>query len=108
MSVPSHKSTTNGQSLFWILAALIIALSIDYGVRAVVLWNQRGQLHQAQANQTKNISQLNQAGDMEMKLRALSIGLVELGKTNADAKKIVQEFGIQWTPPASTNSTTTP
>jgi hypothetical protein len=35
---------------------------------------------------------------MEARLEALSLDLLQVAKTNAAAKQIVQDFNIQWTP----------
>ncbi|PYJ08933.1 MAG: hypothetical protein DME25_00075, partial [Verrucomicrobia bacterium] len=58
----------------------------------------RSQLHQAELMQAQNAGALAQAQRLEGQLEALSLDLLQLAKTNAAAKQIVQDFNIQWNP----------
>ncbi len=61
----------------------------------------------------QNVGALAQARQLESRLEAFSLDPLQVAKTNAAAKQIVQEFNIQWTPgpatpvpaPASSNQT---
>ncbi len=107
MNTRTDKPAHAPHNLFWVLLVLILALCVDYGIRLNFVWQQHGQLSRASANQTQSIANLGQVPEFESKIRTLSFNLVQSAKTNSAAKQIVQEFGIQWTPPA-TNSATTP
>ena len=99
------------RSPFGICLVVFLLLACDYGFRLVGLWNQRAQLNQALLRQVQNAGALTQAQQMERRLEALSLELLQVAKTNAAAKQIVQDFNIQWTPgpaapvaaPAATN-----
>jgi hypothetical protein len=86
------------RSPFGICLLVFLLLACDYGFRLVGLWNQRQQLNQALLLQTQNAGALGQAQQVERRLEALSLDLLQLAKTNAAAKQIVREFNIQWTP----------
>ena len=83
---------------FWVCFVVFLLLACDYGFRLMSLLNQREQLNQTQLMQTQNLGALAQARQMEGRLEALSLDLLQLAKTNTAAKQIVQEFKIQWTP----------
>jgi hypothetical protein len=83
---------------FGICFVVFLLLAGDYGFRLVNLLNQRAQLNQAQLAQAQNFGMLAQARQLEGRLEALSLDLLQVAKTNATAKQIVQEFNIQWTP----------
>jgi hypothetical protein len=113
MSADKQKTLTelSRRSPFWICFAVFLLLACDYGFRLVGLWNQRAQLNQALLAQVQTSGALTQAQQMERRLEALSLELLQVAKTNAAAKQIVQDFNIQWTPgpaapllaPAATN-----
>ena len=48
--------------------------------------------------QAQNAGALAQVRQLEGRLESLSLDLLQISKTNATAKQIVQEFNIQWTP----------
>jgi hypothetical protein len=77
---------------------VFVLLGCDYGFRLVNLWDQREQLSQAVLMQAQNAGALAQARQLEARLEALSLELLQVAKTNAAAKQIVQDFNIQWTP----------
>jgi hypothetical protein len=53
--------------------------------------------------QAQNVGSLAQARQLEARLEAFSLDLLQVAKTNAAAKQIVQDFNIQWNPsPAAT------
>lgn len=99
------------RNLFWVCFTVFVLLGCDYGFRLVNLFNQRDQLNQALAMQSQNVGMLAQARQLGSRLEALSLELLQVAKTNAAAKQIVQDFNIQWNPgpaapvsmPASTN-----
>jgi hypothetical protein len=87
-----------GRNPFWVCIIVFLLLAGDYGFRLVNLLNQRDQLSQALLMQAQNVGALAQARQLETRLEALSLELLQVAKTNAAAKQIVQEFNIQWTP----------
>lgn len=113
MNAEIQKTLTDlsRRSPFWICFAVFLLLACDYGFRLAGLWNQRAQLNKALLTQVQNAGALTQAQQMERRLEALSLELLQVAKTNAAAKQIVQDFNIQWTPspaapvpaPATTN-----
>jgi hypothetical protein len=44
------------------------------------------------------VGTLAQARQLEARLESLSLELLQVARTNAAAKQIVQDFNIQWTP----------
>ncbi len=86
------------RSPFAICFVLFLLLAADYGFRLVNLVDQRAQLNQALLLQAQNAGTLAQARQLETRLEALSLELLQVAKTNPAARKIVQEFNIQWTP----------
>jgi hypothetical protein len=99
------------RSPFWICFTVFLLLAGDYGLRLANLVDQREQLYQASLKQAQNAGALAQAQQLEKRLEALSLDLLQVAKTNTTAKQIVQDFNIQWTPspaasapaPAATN-----
>ena len=83
---------------FWVCLIVFLLLACDYGFRLQNLIEQRQQLHQAEQMQAQNAGALAQAQQLESRLEALSLDLLQLAKTNAAAKQIVQDFNIQWNP----------
>jgi hypothetical protein len=88
----------SSRSPFWVCFAVFLLLAGDYGFRLANLLSQREQLNQAQLAQAQNLGVLAQARQLEGRLEALSLELLQVAKTNALAKQIVQDFNIQWTP----------
>jgi hypothetical protein len=86
------------RSPFGICFVVFLLLACDYGFRLAGLWNQRAQLNQALVRQLQSAGTLTQAQQMERRLESLSLELLQVAKTNAAAKQIVQDFNIQWTP----------
>lgn len=90
---------------FWVCLLVFAALAIESGIRFNALWKQRKQLDEAQLSRPENIAQLSQLSarrqQIEPRLQALSLDLLQIAQTNNAARQIVQEFNIQWTPPAS-------
>lgn len=93
---------------FWACLIVFVLLACDYGFRLVSLWDQREQLSQAWIMQTQNTGTLKQAQQLEARLESLSLELLQVAKTNATAKQIVQDFNIQWTPPSAAASASAP
>ena len=83
---------------FWICLIVFLVLGCDYSFRLANLIEQRSQLRQAELMQAQNAGALAQAQRLEGQLEALSLDLLQLAKTNAAAKQIVQDFNIQWNP----------
>jgi hypothetical protein len=83
---------------FWACLMVFLLLACDYSLRLVNLLDQREQLNQAVLMQAQNVGALVQAQQLERRLEALSLELLQVAKTNATAKQIVQDFNIQWTP----------
>ncbi|HOC58133.1 MAG TPA: hypothetical protein PKI20_21120 [Verrucomicrobiota bacterium] len=102
----------SGYNPFWICFTVFLLLAGDYGLRFVGLLNQRDQLNQARLIQTQNLEVLTQARQLEARLEAFSLELLQLARTNAAASQVVQEFNIQWTPgpgaPAPATARTNP
>ena len=86
------------RSPFWVCFAVFLLLACDYGFRLVNLLNQREQLNQAMLTQLQNQGALVQAQQLEKRLESLSLDLIQVAKTNAAARQVVQEFNIQWNP----------
>jgi len=86
---------------FWVCLVVFLLLACDYGFRLANLWDQHEQLGQAALMQAQNMGALAQARQLETRLEALSLELLQVAKTNAAAKQIVQDFNIQWTPGAA-------
>jgi hypothetical protein len=57
-------------------------------------------LRNASVLQGQNLNSLEEAKRLETRLEALSVELIQIAKTNATAKQIVQDFNIQWNPAA--------
>jgi hypothetical protein len=83
---------------FWVCFVVFLLLACDYGYRLVNLWDQRAQLNQAVVVQAQNAGALRQAQQLEARLEGFSLELLQIAKTNAVAKQIVQDFNIQWNP----------
>jgi len=83
---------------FWVCFVVFVLLAGDYGYRLVNLLELRNQLAQARLMQEQNAGGLAQARQLEARLEALSLDLLQVARTNAAAKQIVQDFNIQWTP----------
>ncbi|HVM48625.1 MAG TPA: hypothetical protein VMU04_11395 [Candidatus Acidoferrum sp.] len=83
---------------FGVCFLVFLLLACDYGFRLYNLAVQHKQLDQAQLMQTQNVGALSQARQLEARIEALSLDLLQVAKTNDAAKKIVQEFNIQWNP----------
>ena len=83
---------------FWVCFLVFLLLATDYGFRLANLLAQREQLNQAALTQAQNVGTLTQAQQLEKRLETLSLELLQIAKTNAAAKQIVQDFSIRWTP----------
>jgi hypothetical protein len=92
------------RSPFWVCLLVFALLAADTGFRLASSVALRKQLDEAQLMQAQNVgrmsSTLAQLPQIEANLRALSLDLFQVAKTNATAAQIVREFNIQWTPPA--------
>lgn len=92
-------------SPFWVCLLVFLALGVESGIRFAGLVSQRQQLRDAQFAQPQNISKLAQLSQereqQEAVLQSLSLDLLQVAQTNTIARQIVQEFNIQWTPPAT-------
>jgi hypothetical protein len=91
------------RSPFWVCLLVFALLAVDAGFRLTNAVALRKQLDEAQLVQAQNIGRmsaaLEQRPQVEAKLQALSLDLIQVAKTNAMAAQIVREFNIQWTPP---------
>jgi hypothetical protein len=83
---------------FGVCLLVFLLLACDYGFRLVGLLDQRDQLNRTVLMQAQNAGALVQAQQLERRLEALSLELLQVAKTNAAARQIVQDFNIQWTP----------
>jgi hypothetical protein len=83
---------------FWACFTVFLLLAGDYAFRLVNLLDQRDQLNRAALMQAQNVGALAQAQQLESRLEAFSLDLLQIAKTNAAAKSIVDEFNIRWTP----------
>jgi hypothetical protein len=86
---------------FWICSIVFLLLAVNYGLTFSNLLRQRQQLASAQSMQNQNTRALEQSRQLETRLEGLSLELLQIGKTNSNAKQIIQEFNIQWTPAAA-------
>ena len=100
MNADKQKTLTEAsrRNPFWICFVVFLLLACDYGYRLVNLLDQREQLNQAVLMQAQNVGALKQAQQLEARLESFSLDLLQVAKTNAAAKQIVQDFNIQWTP----------
>ncbi len=100
MSVDKQRAVLEASrwNPFWVCFVVFLLLACDYGYRLANLVGQRDQLNQALLMQTQNAGSLAQARQLETRLEALSLELLQVAKTNAAAKQVVQEFNIQWNP----------
>ena len=83
---------------FAVCFIVFLLLAGDYAFRLVSLFNQRDQLNRALIQQAQNAGALAQGRQLEARLEAFSFELLQIAKTNAAAKSIVEEFNIQWNP----------
>jgi hypothetical protein len=83
---------------FWVCFSVFLLLAVNNAFSLVNLVEQRQQLDKAQVMQTQNRNALTQAQELELRLQALSLDLIQVAATNPAAKQIVQEFNIQWHP----------
>ena len=89
---------------FWVCFIVFLLLAGDYGYRMSNLAQQRTQLNQARLMQAQNAGALVQARQLEARLEALSLDLLQVAKTNTAARQIVQDFNIRWTPGQAASS----
>ena len=85
---------------FWICSVVFLLLACYFSMGLVNLVDQRKQLTNASVLQEQNLSSLEDAKRLETRLEALSVELLQIARTNATAKQIVQDFNIQWNPAA--------
>jgi hypothetical protein len=83
---------------FWVCFIVFFLLACDYSFRLVNILDQRERLNEAMLNQARNSSALTQAQELERRLESLSLDLLQVAQTNANARQIVQDFNIQWNP----------
>jgi len=87
---------------FWVCLLVFTLLAADYGFRFANSVQVRNQLDDAQTMQAQNIGRLSSAlaqlPQIEARLQALSLDLLQVATTNAAAAQIVREFNIQWNP----------
>jgi len=83
---------------FWVCLIVFLLLACDYGFRLASLLEQRAQLNQVLVLQAQNMGALAQSRQVESRLESLSLDLLQVARTNATAKQIVQDFNIQWNP----------
>ena len=91
---------------FWVCVMVFLVLGVDNSFRLARVVQQRQQLEELQLNQARIVAQIGPAlskqPQMETSLQEVSMDLLQLGKTNAVAQQLVQEFKIQWTPGPAT------
>lgn len=104
----SNAAEARVYSPFWICLLVFLVLAADAGFRVARILEQRDQLTQAQSNQTATLKRLSSAlaqlPEFERKLQAISVDLIQLGRTNPVAAQLIREFNINWNPGAETNS----
>ena len=87
---------------FWPCVVVFSLLAVDGGFRLAHSIQQRRQLDDAERVQLQNIGQMQtilvQLPQIESRLQALSMDLIQVARTNAAADQIVREFNIQWSP----------
>jgi len=87
---------------FWPCVVVFGLLAVDSGFRLANSVQQRNQLDEAERVQLQNLGQMRQTlvqlPQIEERLKALSLDLMQVATTNAAADQIVREFNIQWTP----------
>lgn len=98
------------RSPFWICLVVFAALAVDAGFRLAKVLDQRQQLERARLNQAVTVGRLSnalaQTPQLEAKLQAISVDLIQLGRTNATAAQLIREFNIAWTPGKETAAPT--
>ena len=94
----NRSAQLSGYNPFWVCFAVFLLLAGDYGFRFAGLLDQRQQLTRAARLQAQNADALSQAQQMEARLEALSLDLLQVARTNAAARSVVEEFNIQWNP----------
>lgn len=87
---------------FWVCLVVFLAFAVDGSARLIRQVEQHQQLGRLQLTQATNVGRLStvlaQAPQVEAKLQAISVDLVQVARTNALAAQLVREFNIQWTP----------
>jgi len=87
---------------FWVCLLVFALLAADDGFRLANALEQRRQLGQAQLVQAQNVGRMTETlanpPQIEAKLQALSLDLIQVASTNLMARQIVREFNIQWNP----------
>ncbi|MDD2710248.1 MAG: hypothetical protein PHV34_19875 [Verrucomicrobiae bacterium] len=83
-------------SPFWPLTMVFLALVVGYSIQLSGFLDQRKKL---QMTETGLKQAMPQVQILNGKLRAVSLDLVKLAPNNPNARQIVAEFGIQFTPP---------
>jgi hypothetical protein len=87
---------------FWVCLVVFALIAADNGFRLANSIDQRNQLDQAQLVQAQNVGRMSETlanmPQIEAKLQALSLDLIQVANTNLTAKQIVREFNIQWNP----------
>lgn len=100
-----HKAAPEPQRFhpFWVCLVVFLALALDGGIRLYKVVSQRKQIETARSEQEKNSDRLSQIvaqrQQIEPRLQALSMDLLQIAQTNSTARRIVQEFNISWSPP---------
>ena len=97
---------------FWACLAVFLVLAVANVLRLTELSQQCGQLNELRLNQVREVTQLGpvwaQQSQLEAKLQAYSMDLLQLATTNAASRQIVQEFKIQWLPGSTVASASIP
>ncbi len=101
-------SELNRRTPFWACFAVFSLLACNHGFGLVNLIQQHQQLERTRLQQAQNGNMLAQAAQLETRLQALSLELLQVASSNAIAKQIVQEFNIQWHPGPATAPATNP
>ena len=105
---PAPQNPVPNRNPFWACLLVFAALGLNAGMQLDELLAQRGNMARAHASQdqeiVKNMDALKQQPQVEARLQALTVDLIQVAHTNSRAAQIVQEFGVSWAPPAQTNS----
>ncbi|PWU10560.1 MAG: hypothetical protein C5B50_25155 [Verrucomicrobia bacterium] len=84
---------------FWICLIVFSLLAVERGVTLMRMLDVRQQLEQATLAQARKQGAVYQTQQLDSRVNAFGFELIQMGRTNATAQKIVQDLGIQWSGP---------
>lgn len=109
---PGGISTNPLHSLAMPFALLSTALAIVMLTQTIGVFRQRSALQESKVQLADAIKKrapaVTEAGNLQNKLQAMVLDLLLLGKTDDDAKAIIQKYNIQQNTPAGTTPAPTP